>query len=76
MIVPPTQEELSNLKLMSDVYMGSIRSRLVNEQEMDGEMLMEVLEAFTALTYSNSVQLAEMNENITSAIQKLDEKEE
>jgi len=73
MIVPPTQEELSNLKLMSDVYMGSIRSRLVNEQEMDGEMLMEVLEAFTALTYSNSVQLSEMNENITSAIQKLDE---
>jgi len=34
MIVPPTKEELSNLKLMSDVYMGSIRSRLVNEQEM------------------------------------------
>ena len=75
MIVPPTKEELSNLKLMSDVYMGSIRSRLVNEQEMDGEMLMEVLEAFTALTYSNSIQLAEMQENIKTAIRELDERE-
>jgi len=70
---PPTREELENIKLMSDVYMGSVRSRLMNEQEMDGEMLMEILEAFTNLTYSNSIQLAEMNENITSAIRKLDE---
>jgi len=56
-----TKEDVSNLKLMMDVYISSINDDLENA-EMDGEMLMKVLTMTTNLTILNAMTLAEMKE--------------
>tara|TARA_B100000768_G_scaffold173321_1_gene182457 strand:+ start:531 stop:722 length:192 start_codon:yes stop_codon:yes gene_type:complete len=56
-----TKEEVSNLKLMMDIYIQSINADLEKE-EMDGEMLMKVLTMTTNLTMLNAMKLAELEE--------------
>ena len=56
-----TKDEVSNMKLMMDVYIQSINADLV-KAEMDGEMLMKVLTMTTNLTMLNAMTLAELKE--------------
>jgi hypothetical protein len=56
-----TKEEVSNLKLMMDIYISSINHDLSNG-EMDGEMLMKVLTMTTNMTLLNAMTLADHNE--------------
>jgi len=56
-----TKDEVSNMKLMMDVYIQSINSDL-DDAQMDGETLMKVLTMTTNLTMLNAMTLAEMKE--------------
>jgi hypothetical protein len=56
-----TKDEVSNLKLMTDIYIQSIHADLENA-EMDGEMLMKVLTMTTNMTLLNAMALAGLNE--------------
>jgi|TARA_B110000211_G_C13666586_1_gene372631 hypothetical protein len=56
-----TKDEVSNMKLMMDVYISSINADLDNAQ-MDGETLMKVLTMTTNLTMMNAMILAEIKE--------------
>ncbi|MDA7441003.1 hypothetical protein N8823_04135 [Candidatus Pseudothioglobus singularis] len=56
-----TKDEVSNMKLMIDIYIQSINADLDNA-EMDGEMLMKVLTMTTNMTMLNAMCLAEMKE--------------
>jgi hypothetical protein len=56
-----TKDEVSNMKLMMDIYISSINADLDNA-EMDGETLMKVLTMTTNLTMLNAMTLAEMKE--------------
>ena len=56
-----TKEEVSNLKLMTDIYIQSINEDLSNA-EMDGETLMKVLTMTANVTILNAMQLAELQE--------------
>ena len=56
-----TKDEVSNMKLMMDVYIQSINADLDDEQ-MDGETLMKVLTMTTNLTMLNAMTLAELKE--------------
>ena len=54
-------DEVSNLKLMMDIYIQSIHADL-DKAELDGEMLMKVLTMTTNLTMLNAMALADLNE--------------
>ena len=56
-----TKDEVSNMKLMMDIYISSINADLDNAQ-MDGETLMKVLTMTTNLTMMNAMILAEIKE--------------
>ena len=56
-----TKDQVSNMKLMMDIYFQSIHSDLENA-EMDGETLMKVLEMTTNLTILNAMTLADIKE--------------
>ena len=56
-----TKEEVSDLKLMMNIYIKSINEDLANA-EMDGETLMKVLTMTTNLTMLNAMTLAELKE--------------
>ena len=56
-----TTDEVSNMKLMMDIYIKSIHQDLENA-EMDGETLMKVLEMTSNLTMLNAMTLAELKE--------------
>jgi hypothetical protein len=56
-----TKDEVSNMKLMMDVYISSINADLDNAQ-MDGETLMKVLTMTTNLTMLNAMTLIELKE--------------
>ena len=56
-----TKDEVSNMKLMMDVYIQSINEDLLSA-EMDGETLMKVLTMTTNLTMLNAMTLADMKE--------------
>jgi|TARA_B110000977_G_scaffold2513_1_gene3450 hypothetical protein len=58
-----TKDEVSNMKLMMDVYIQSINEDLSNA-EMDGETLMKVLTMTTNMTMLNAMCLAEMKEKL------------
>ena len=54
-------DEVSNLKLMMDIYIQSIHADL-DKAELDGEMLMKVLTMTTNMTLLNAMALAGLNE--------------
>ena len=56
-----TKDQVSNMKLMMDIYFKSIHSDLENA-EMDGETLMKVLEMTTNLTILNAMALTDVKE--------------
>ena len=56
-----SQDQVSNLKLMTDIYIQSIHADLENA-ELDGETLMKVLTMTTNMTMLNAMCLAEMKE--------------
>ena len=56
-----TKDEVSNMKLMMDVYIQSINADL-DDAQMDGETLMKVLTMTTNMTMLNAMCLAEMKE--------------
>ena len=56
-----TKDEVSNMKLMMDVYIQSINEDL-DKAELDGEMLMKVLTMTTNMTLLNAMALAGLNE--------------
>ena len=56
-----TKDEVSNLKLMMDIYISSINTDL-DKAEIDGETLMKVLTMTTNLTMLNAMTLAELKE--------------
>ena len=58
-----TKDEVSNMKLMMDVYIQSINEDLSNA-EMDGETLMKVLTMTSNMTMLNAMCLAEMKEKL------------
>jgi len=57
-----TKDEVNNMKLMTDIYMKSIHDDLEN-QELDGEILMKVLDLTCKLTMLNAMSIAEIKEN-------------
>ena len=60
-----TKDEVSNMKLMMDVYISSINADLDNAQ-MDGETLMKVLTMTSNLTMLNAMTLVELKETINA----------
>ena len=56
-----TKDQVSNMKLMMDIYFKSIHSDLENA-EMDGETLMKVLEMTTNVTILNAMALTDIKE--------------
>ena len=56
-----TKDQVSNMKLLMDIYFKSIHSDLENA-EMDGETLMKVLEMTTNLTLLNAMALTDIKE--------------
>tara|TARA_B100000767_G_scaffold261247_1_gene272661 strand:- start:210 stop:410 length:201 start_codon:yes stop_codon:yes gene_type:complete len=60
-----TKDEVSNMKLMMDVYISSINADLDNAQ-MDGETLMKVLTMTSNLTMLNAMTLIELKETINA----------
>ncbi len=60
-----TRDQVSNMKLMMDIYFQSIHNDLENA-EMDGETLMKVLEMTCNLTMLNAMTLADIKEKRNS----------
>ena len=58
-----TCDQVSNIKLMNDIYIASIHADLENA-EMDGETLMKVLEMTCNITIINAMVLAEIKEKL------------
>ena len=58
-----TKDEVSNLKLMMDIYIQSINDDLQNE-EMDAQTLMKVLTMTTNLTILNAMTIAELKDKL------------
>ena len=56
-----TKDQVSNMKLLNDIYIASIHADLKNA-EMDGETLMKVLEMTTNLTILNAMALTDIKE--------------
>jgi len=56
-----TKDQVSNMKLMMDIYIKSIHDDLENA-EMDGETLMKVLEMTCNLTMLNAMALTDIKE--------------
>ena len=56
-----TKDQVSNMKLLMDIYFQSIHSDLENA-EMDGETLMKVLEMTPNLTLLNAMALTDIKE--------------
>ena len=58
-----TRDQVSNMKLLMDFYIKSIHEDLANA-EMDGEMLMKVLEMTCNVTILNAMALTNIkNDN-------------
>jgi len=56
-----TKDQVSNMKLMMDIYIESIHADLENA-EMDGETLMKVLEMTCKVTMLNAMALTDIKE--------------
>ena len=58
-----TADQISNMKLMTDIYLASINEDLKNA-EMDGETLMKVVSSTCQLTMLNAMEITRLNEEI------------
>jgi len=64
-----TADQISNMKLMTDIYLASINEDLKNA-EMDGETLMKVVSSTCQLTMLNAMEITRLNEEV-KRLQKL-----
>ena len=64
-----TADQISDMKLMTDIYLASINEDLANA-EMDGEMLMKVVSITCLLTMLNAMEITRLNEEV-KRLQKL-----
>ena len=58
-----TADQISDMKLMTDIYLASINEDLKNA-EMDGETLMKVVSSTCQLTMLNAMEITRLNEEI------------
>ena len=58
-----TADQISDMKLMTDIYLASINEDLANA-ERDGEMLMKVVSSTCQLTMLNAMEITRLNEEI------------
>jgi len=58
-----TADQISNMKLMTDIYLASINEDLKNA-EMDGETLMKVVSSTCQLTMLNAMEITRLNEEV------------
>ena len=58
-----TADQISDMKLMTDIYLASINEDLANA-EMDGEMLMKVVSSTCQLTMLNAMEITRLNEEV------------
>ena len=58
-----TADQISNMKLMTDVDIESINEDLKNEQ-MDGETLMKVVSSTCQLTMLNAMEITRLSEEV------------
>ena len=58
-----TADQISDMKLMTDIYIASINEDLKNA-EMDGETLMKVVSSTCQLTMLNAMEITRLNEEI------------
>ena len=58
-----TADQISDMKLMTDIYIASINEDLENA-EMDGETLMKVVSSTCQLTMLNAMEITRLNEEI------------
>jgi len=64
-----TADQISDMKLMTDIYLASINEDLENA-EMDGETLMKVVSSTCQLTMLNAMEITRLNEEV-KRLQKL-----
>ena len=55
-----TADQISDMKLMTDIYLASINEDLKNA-EMDGETLMKVVSSTCQLTMLNAMEITRLN---------------
>jgi len=58
-----TADQISDMKLMTDIYLASINEDLANA-EMDGEMLMKLVSSTCQLTMLNAMEITRLNEEV------------
>ena len=58
-----TADQISDMKLMTDIYLASINEDLANA-EMDGEMLMKVVSSTCQLTMLNAMEITRLNDEV------------
>ena len=58
-----TADQISDMKLMTDIYLASINEDLENA-EMDGETFMKVVSSTCQLTMLNAMEITRLNEEI------------
>ena len=64
-----TADQISDMKLMTDIYIASINEDLKIAQ-MDGETLMKVVSSTCQLTMLNAMEITRLNEEV-KRLQKL-----
>jgi len=64
-----TADQISDMKLMTDIYLASINEDLKNA-EMDGETLMKVVSSTCQLTMLNAMEITRLNKEV-KRLQKL-----
>ena len=64
-----TADQISDMKMMTDIYIASIKEDLKNA-EMDGETLMKVVSSTCQLTMLNAMEITRLNEEV-KRLQKL-----
>ena len=58
-----TADQISDMKLMTDIYLASINKDLENA-EMDGETLMKVVSSTCQLTMLNAMEITRLSEEV------------
>ena len=58
-----TADQISDMKMMTDIYIASIKEDLKNA-EMDGETLMKVVSSTCQLTMLNAMEITRLNDEV------------
>ena len=58
-----TADQISDMKMMTDIYIASIKEDLKNA-EMDGETLMKVVSSTCQLTMLNAMEITRLSEEV------------